>query len=184
METYGKLSSLLGFGNLLSMNFDIFLNKNTMRFFFGVETSMGLYITDPGIQDESSQKITSFQNLRESMWMRCLTFVFNVAFFCWKKTKKRAWPGLFRPPPCTCLSYTGTLALLLSPAANRKKNSISGEGKEMRNLFRVQKELNLGYKHQWALPNDMKAIPSRRILLVFQCSSCMSAFAPTLIFIN
>ena len=95
METYGKLSHHHWVGNLLSMNFDIFLNKNTMCFFLGGETSMGLYITDPGIQDESSQKITSFQNLRESMWMRCLTFGFNCCLFfvtVVKKNKTRlAW---------------------------------------------------------------------------------------------
>lgn len=122
------LSSSLGRKPVVD-EFRHFLEQKYHAFFFGGETSMGLYITDPGIQDESSQKITSFQNLRESMWMRCLTFGFNVAFFLLEKTKKRAWPGLFRPPPCTCLSYTGTLALLLSPAANRKKTASVERGR-------------------------------------------------------
>ena len=128
--------------------------------------------------------ITSFQNLRESMWMRCLTFGFNVAFFLLEKNKKKRLAWTFSSTSLHMSELYWHTGIVIKSCGKQDQAASVERGKEMRNLFGVQKELNLGYKHQWALANDMKAVPSRRIHLVFQCSSCMSAFAPTLIFIN
>lgn len=184
METYGKLSHHHWVGNLLSMNFDIFLNKNTMRFFLGGGDIYGIIYYGSRNPGWVVPKNHIFSKLKRvdvdemfNLWLQC------CLFFVGKNKKTRlAWT--FSSTSLHMSELYWHTGIVIKSCGKQEKNSISGEGKEMRNLFRVQKELNLGYKHQWALPNDMKAIPSRRIPLVFQCSSCMSAFAPTLIFIN
>ena len=109
-----------------------FLEQKYHAFFFGVETSMGLYITDPGIQDESSQKITSFQNLRESMWMRCLTFVFNVAFFLLEKNKKTrlAWTFSSTSLHMSELYWHTGIVIKSCGKQEKKQHQWRGEGDE------------------------------------------------------
>ena len=145
---------------------------------------MGLYITDPGIQNESSLLYHIFSKLKRvdvdemfNLWLQC------CLFFVGNKQKKRlAWT--FSSTSLHMSELYWHTGIVIKSCGKQDQAASVERGKEMRNLFGVQKELNLGYNHPWALANDMEAIPSRRIHLVFQCSSCMSAFAPTLIFID